>query len=114
MERAVFVADDELVGPLGSGVDEEAQAGGFFGDVEFQLRGVGVGGLQRCQERGACCGYGSVLVAGAVNQSDFAGRGSERRIWGAWETWWFRRSGGAGDDEMSVGLRLGVDDCGRK
>ena len=47
MEQAVFVADDDAVGPLRDRVEQEAEAGGVFGEIEFELRGVGVGGFQR-------------------------------------------------------------------
>jgi hypothetical protein len=47
VEQAVFVADNDAVGPLRDGIDQEAQAGGVFREIEFELRGVGVGGLQR-------------------------------------------------------------------
>jgi hypothetical protein len=45
VEEAVLVADYQLVGPGGDGVDEEAEAFGAFRKIEFQFCGVGVGGF---------------------------------------------------------------------
>ena len=42
MQPAVFVANDHIVGPLRSGFEEQTQADGGFGEIEFQLRGIGV------------------------------------------------------------------------
>jgi len=53
VQPAVFVADDEVVGPGRSGDQKEAQAGGVLGDVEFELRCVGVGGRERREQRRA-------------------------------------------------------------
>ena len=53
MQPAVFVANDYIVGPLRSGLEEQTQADGGFGEIEFQLRGIGVRGLQRGEQRRA-------------------------------------------------------------
>ena len=111
MEPAVFVADDYVVGPLRDGVDQEAEAGGVVGEIEFQLRGVGFGGLERGEERSASGGDGSVGAAGAVDEAHFAGRRSEGRVLGAvGGRGGFVEAGAEGDDEVAVGLGLGVED----
>src|SRR6266566_10152858 len=82
VQKAVFVSDDDKVGPSGNRVNEEAKFGGIFGEIEFELRGVGVGGLKRCEQRSALDGDGDVVMAGGVDQSHFARGGSKGRIFG--------------------------------
>jgi hypothetical protein len=67
VQPAVLVANDDIVGPLRGGLEEKTQAGSLLGEIEFEFRDVGVGGLQGREERDACGGDGSVLVAGAVS-----------------------------------------------
>src|ERR1022692_2106358 len=72
MQPTVFVANDDVVGPLRGGLDKKTQSGGVLGKIEFELRGVGVGGLEGREQWGACRSNRSVLVAGTVQQSHFA------------------------------------------
>src|SRR5580698_6931025 len=46
VEPAVLVADYYAVGPLRDRVDQKAEAGGVLGELEFELRGIGVGGVR--------------------------------------------------------------------
>ena len=74
VEEAVFVADYDEIGPGGSGGDQETQVfnAGVGRDIEGELGGVGLGGLERREERRAFGGYGRVLVAGGVDKRDDA------------------------------------------
>ena len=72
MQPAVFVANDYIVGPLRSGLEEQTQADGGFGEIE--------------RTRGRRCPPGAPP----------AGKELKSRLWDVWAMWWFRRSGCAG------------------
>src|ERR1035441_5043763 len=110
MQPTVFVANDDVVGPLRGGLDKKTQSGGVLGKIEFELRGVGVGGLEGREQWGACRSNRSVLVAGTVQQSHFAwGRSQSRILGAARRCGGFVEAGAQGDDVAAASLSVDVD-----
>ena len=82
VQPAVLVADHQmLLGTLCG--DEQAKGRGALWKVEFELRGVGVGGFQRRIQGCSMNGRGRILTLARVDEPQDPGVRSERGVLGA-------------------------------
>ena len=111
MQDAVFVADHHAVGPKRCSADEETQPSGALAKFKFQMRDVGVARLEGREEWSAGGGHGGVLVSGAVDEADFARRGSQWRFFGTvWRSGGLVETGAQLDDVVAVRMVVDLDD----
>ena len=68
MEPAIFVADDDVVGPFGCGGDEQAQARGVGWDAKREFGEVGLAGNQGRGQRRTGGEFRRIGGAAGVNQ----------------------------------------------
>src|SRR5258708_34174052 len=82
VQQAVLVADHQmLLGTLCG--DEQAKRGGALWKVEFDLRGVGVGGFRRLIKGCSMNGRGRILTFARVDEPQDAGVRGESGVLGA-------------------------------